>query len=262
MTTVAQLLSHERAELGYVEGTNNHTKYAAMAGHPDHNAWCATFQVAMARSAGLKLGNESAFTPSLYLSMKNKGEGIAHPKAGALGFLYHPELGRIAHVFLVESVRKDGRVVTIEGNTDVAGGRTGGRVMRKIRPTQNVFFVMPAYTKPASPPSSSHAKCETLQKAVRVHVDNVWGDETEKACNAIRSAAKNQFPYGVKFTQKIVGAGEDGVWGAKSKSALKSTIVGVQKALVTISHTTLSIDGNWSSSDEALYQKVRKTFRH
>lgn len=145
MSTALTVLNFERAELGYVETPVNHTKYAGMAGHANGYAWCATFQVAMFRKAHMKLGNESAYTPSLYASLPH----ITGPRVGALAFFYFPSEGRIAHVGLVESVRSDGRFVSIEGNTDVAGGRTGGRVMRKVRSTVNVHFAMPHYDAPA-----------------------------------------------------------------------------------------------------------------
>jgi hypothetical protein len=60
-------------------------------------------------------------------------------------------VNRISHVGIVESVRPDGSIVTIEGNTDERGGRTGGKVMRKVRRVGIVGFGIPDYDgKPAS----------------------------------------------------------------------------------------------------------------
>ena len=44
---------------------------------------------------------------------------------------------------LVEAIRDDGGVVTIEGNTDERGGSTGGKVMRHVRRANMVGFGQP-----------------------------------------------------------------------------------------------------------------------
>ena len=85
MATKTQVLSWFRGELGYREGKKNYNKYAKPAGHKNNQAWCATFQVAGFRACGMKLGNESAYTPSLLNSLE--GVKIEGPKPGALAFL-------------------------------------------------------------------------------------------------------------------------------------------------------------------------------
>lgn len=140
--TVTDVLAVARRNLGIVEGKGNVTPYAGLAGHAQGQPWCATFLVACARRAGLKLGNESAYTPALYASLPHVDRSEVQP--GDLMFLYFPSLGRIAHVGIVESVGKS-YVITIEGNTDEAGGRTGGKVMRKKRSFKHLYFARPAY---------------------------------------------------------------------------------------------------------------------
>jgi hypothetical protein len=49
----------------------------------------------------------------------------------------------------VESVRPDGSIVTIEGNTDERVGRTGGEVMRKVRRVGIVGYSIPDYSNGA-----------------------------------------------------------------------------------------------------------------
>lgn len=158
MTSAAAVLDLARAEIGRSEdpfGTNRNC-YAAEAGHADGHPWCATFQVAVFRRAGMRLGNESAYTPSLHGSLKQEGRAVDGPRVGAVVFFHWPKLGRIAHVGLVESVLPDGRFVSIEGNTDAAGGRSGGRVMRKVRAPVRTFFTLPAYdSAPAAPGAPS-----------------------------------------------------------------------------------------------------------
>lgn len=272
MATTQAVLNHFRSEIGYVEGPNNSTKFAKEAGHANNQPWCATFIVAMFRRAGMKLPSESAYTPAMYDGLKAKGRAIDGPRVGALAFLYFPLQGRIAHVGIVESLRPDGRFVTIEGNTDEAGGRTGGKVMRKVRSVKGFSFAMPVYsrppaktaTKPAPAPAPKttaqknyFGDCRKLQTAVRVTADNYWGEGTEKACNAVRHAAQGKFPHGVKFAQQVVGAKSDGEWGTNSRKALRQTIYNMERALVEMSHTRFVVDGTWTTETESAYQKVR-----
>lgn len=256
MATKTQVLNWFRGELGYAEGKKNYNKYAKPAGHKNNEAWCATFLVAGFRASKMKLGNESAYTPSLLASLD--GVKIGGPQVGAIAFLYFPLLGRVAHAGIVESLRPDGRFVTIEGNTDVAGGRSGGRVMRKVRSRSGFTFVMPKYDAPATPKKPYYGNCTLLQKAVRVKADNFWGPDTEKACEAIRQASIKHFPYGVKFVQRVVGTKDDGAWGGASRRALSATVLNMQVALVDMSHINFPRTGVWDAQTEAAYQKVRK----
>ncbi len=143
MTTAQEVLNHARSELKTVEGPNNSTEFAAEADHANNQPWCATFLVAMFRRGGMRLPSESAYTPTMLNGLKHRI--INGPQVGALCFLYFASKGRVAHCGLVEAVRSDGRFYNIEGNTDKAGGRTGGRVMRQLRSRNGWTFVMPDY---------------------------------------------------------------------------------------------------------------------
>ena len=262
MATKTQVLNWFRGQLGYVEDAGNRTKYAAIAGHANGQPWCATFQVAGFRSVGMKLGNESAYTPSLRESLG--AFKIGAPQTGAIAFLYMPTMGRVAHCAIVESVRTDGRFVTIEGNTDVAGGRTGGQVMRKVRSRDGWSFYMPRYSTAAAPapviPSTPAIK--PLQLAVRRTANGFWDAAFEKHMNALRSSAGfhgGTHPFGVKFTQLVVGATQDGVWGASSIAAHRTTTANVQKALNNLGFKTV-VDSKWGSGTEQAYQGARAKY--
>lgn len=252
MATKTQVLNWFRGELGYREGKNNSNKYASIAGHKNNEAWCGTFLIAGFRKNQMKLGNESAYTPSLLSSLSSLE--VDGPRVGAIAFLYFPSLRRIAHAGIVESVRSDGRFVTIEGNTDVAGGRSGGRVMRKVRSRSGFTFVMPKYD---DEPKPYYGNCTLLQKALRVTPDNHWGEKTEKAANAVRWAAQKKFPYGVAFAQKVVGTKVDSAWGGASRRALQNTIINAQVALIDMSHRKFDRTGVWDTPTEMAYQQVR-----
>lgn len=153
MTTKTKVLNYCRGELGYSEGDNNSNKYASIAGHANNLPWCATFIVAAFRMSGLQLPSESAWTPSMLSALKSQGRQIDGPQPGALAFLYFPKLRRVAHMGIVESVRDDGRFVTIEGNTNTSGSRTGGMVLRKVRSTSGWTFAMPEYSQSTPSPT-------------------------------------------------------------------------------------------------------------
>lgn len=137
---LSDLLRVARGELKFVEGPNNDNKYAKIVGHANHQAWCVTFVEAVAKLAGVKMPVNTAYSPTLANAFSKIKKYGKTPKPGAIGFLYFASKGRIAHCFFVEAVNADGTYITIEGNTDSAGGRTGGRVMRHRRSTANVTF--------------------------------------------------------------------------------------------------------------------------
>ena len=147
--TAADVLAHARSELGTVEQprNSNRTEYADEADHANGYAWCATFLVAMFRRAGMRLPSESAYTPTMAQGFRSIGRFHSSPRVGDVVFYHWPELGRIAHVGIVESIRPDGRIVAIEGNTDSAGGRTGGKVMRQVRKAHIAGYGRPRYAR-------------------------------------------------------------------------------------------------------------------
>lgn len=124
-----------RSQLPFIEGPNNHNPYAAIAGHADHEPWCMTYLCACAKKAGVKLPANTASTLAMANAFRKAGRWGSQPKPGAFGFIYIHSLGRIGHVFAVEARRAGLSVVSLEGNTDERGGRTGGRVMRHVRTT-------------------------------------------------------------------------------------------------------------------------------
>ncbi|MGH1565778.1 CHAP domain-containing protein [Mumia sp. DW29H23] len=115
------------------EGSNKNP-YADIAGHANGQPWCATFIVAGLKKNDIPLvdGTNSAFTPTMQKGFKQAGRLHDRPRAGDVGFVFYPELGRIGHVFFVEKVDGD-FVKTIEGNTNLDGSRTGIGVFRHRR---------------------------------------------------------------------------------------------------------------------------------
>lgn len=265
MTTKQQLLDWHRSQLGFVEGPrSNETPYAAIAGHANFLPWCATYQVAGARECGLELPSESPWTPSILEGLRDAGGARKDPEVGALAFLYFPSMGRVAHVGIIEELRPDGRFVTIEGNTDVAGGRTGGRVMRKVRSRSGWFFAMPAYSEstpqpPDNPGGIDRELTKRIQTALKVPVDGLWGSHTDSRAIRMRTAAQAKvgwparasLPFNVPDVQVIVGTKADGIWGPKSQYALTQWVKEFQRIL------GVSSDGAWGPNTDAHFMQVR-----
>lgn len=157
------VIAQARAEIGYTESpaNSNMTKFAAEAGHANGEPWCATFVCALARRCGGTLGDESAYTPSLYESMDHTSD----PQPGDLAFFDFPDsLHRIQHVGLVVAVTPD-TVTCIEGNTSAGNSGSqsnGGGVFERTR-SRNVAvgFGRPNYSQGADmTPGESEALVE------------------------------------------------------------------------------------------------------
>lgn len=106
--------------------------------------------------------------------------------------------------------------------------------------------------------------CKPLQRAVRVHDDNVWGLATDKALLAVRESSVwggNSFPYGVRFTQAVVGTHVDGIWGDRSRAAHDATVVAVQTALKSMGFNPGRVDGRWGRMTDEAFQSARKACR-
>lgn len=150
--TLAAVLEVARRNIGFVEMPNNGNPYAAVVGHANHQPWCASFLAAVFFRAGVPLPSTSAYTPTMAAGFKRAGRWSHTGQKGDVVFFEWPSMGRIAHVGVVEEVRSDGSYLTIEGNTDSAGGRTGGRVMRQVRRANIAGFGRPVYRVPVVPP--------------------------------------------------------------------------------------------------------------
>jgi hypothetical protein len=159
VTSPADLLAHAKANLGFIEGPrDNETPFGEWAGAP-FQPWCQSFASKMLDEAGLGVGR-IAYCPAGITYWKAQGRLYASPQAGDLFYLWFPGKGRYAHVGLVDRVEGDW-IVTVEGNSNAAGSRTGGMVCqlrRRWAGTRTVFGRPPfdgvaAYTPPPAPPA-------------------------------------------------------------------------------------------------------------
>jgi hypothetical protein len=107
---------------------------------------------------------------------------------------------------------------------------------------------------------SGDAKVWTLQGAVNMggaDRDNLYGPDTDKRLYALAAAAElggRRHPYGVAFTQDVVGARTDGVWGPASAAAHDATVSAVQRVL------GVAVDGRWGPVTDRAWKLVRKAY--
>lgn len=138
---VDQVLSIAQAEVGVREvgqnGGKRVTEYLAYTGIRVPAPYCAAFVSFVFWKAGYAVPR-TAWSPALFPAGRLVGSGslgsgsVRHDGKGLVFGIYFPDLKRIAHVGLVESVRGDW-LTTIEANTNVEGSREGQGVYRRLR---------------------------------------------------------------------------------------------------------------------------------
>lgn len=236
-----QVLNVARAQLGATEQPpgSNRTPYGAWYG-ADGQPWCAMFVSWCAdRANGSDIIPKHAYTPTGANWFKERGQWGKSPRVGAVVYFRWPSMGRIAHVGIVESLRPDGAVVTIEGNTDAAGGRTGGRVMRQVRRSNIAGYGYPAYEGAAQDPPHGGTPQRVsvggdfgpqtkmaLQRALGVSADGDIGPVTIKALQVrVGTTSDGELgPQTIRALQRRVGAEPDGEWGPATTRALQNAI--------------------------------------
>jgi endolysin len=152
--------------------------------------------------------------------------------------IYNWDGGGTDHVGFVEKNLGGGTIQTIEGNTSSGsyGSQSAGNgVWRRVRSESIAYVIRPAYTDaPGSSAPAGPADIRALQRAVRANPDNVAGPNTRSRCYALAAASNwggKTFPFGVAFTQSVVGTEQDGVWGEASEEAHDATVEAVQAAI-------------------------------
>jgi hypothetical protein len=183
VTTVQQVLEVAASQNGYVEGPNNATKYGAWYG-VDHQPWCAMFTSWVYAAAGMTQEEyvHAAYCPSAVNAGKARGWIVNTPepgdqavyRLGALGYVRACHTGIVASVDLAR-----GTITAWEGNTDEAGGRTGGKVMLKTRPlagysARPTVYIRPRFSSVVTPPVVTPIEEEDM-KVLFHHATGVYG---------------------------------------------------------------------------------------
>lgn len=133
MSGIQALLDVARSQLGVHEDPpySNRVKYSAWYGMV--GPWCDMFVSWCADQSGNKdVIGRFAYTPSHEAWFRSKGREVSIRDAKPGDIVFFNFIGRTSHVGIVEANRGDG-LITIEGNTNGAGSRDGGSVMRHFR---------------------------------------------------------------------------------------------------------------------------------
>jgi len=143
MATAKDVLDRARSQIG-VKGTGpggNRSPYGDWYGITGE--WCGMFVSWCFYHAGLPLGPHPkgfSFTPEGATWFQNRGKWTKTPKPGYVVFFNWPgQHDRIEHVGIVESVKPDGWILTIEGNTG------NSEVARQPRKSSIVGYGIPDY---------------------------------------------------------------------------------------------------------------------
>jgi hypothetical protein len=152
--SISGVLAAARAEVGYKEGANNDNKFAAIAGHANHQPWCATF----VRACFVK-GKEQAAIPNTaycpYIEawgrQHNRIVPMAEAKAGDLVLFDFARKGIADHVGILNydyNPTRPNLLRTIEGNTGSKSETNGDGVAAKNRASSLVrVIVRPNWSK-------------------------------------------------------------------------------------------------------------------
>jgi surface antigen len=144
--TVEGVLRAARSQLGITEQPpgSNRVRYNDWAGVPP-GPWCAAFACWALDQGGALDVEKFVYCPYGVTEYAADGRYGHTPRLGATVFFQWPGEVRACHVGLVEAIRSDGSIVTIEGNTDDAGGGSGGKVMRHVRRAFILGYGYPRY---------------------------------------------------------------------------------------------------------------------
>lgn len=254
MTSITKILNIARSQLGYREGRNNANKFGRWYGM-NRVSWCDIFISWVGVNANARhIIGRAAYTPSHAEWFRSQGRWGHVPRRGAIAFFDFPDgVHRIQHVGIVESVRSDGRIVTIEGNTSAGFGSqsNGNGVFRRVRSQSLVVgYGYPEYGR------EQNVRLMPKQRASRgsrppLIIDGQWGRNTTRALQRWLGIPDDGEigPVTRKALQRKLGLFPDGSWGRITHRKL-------QRAL------GVTVDGQWGKETiRALQRKLNSDWR-
>jgi hypothetical protein len=149
--TAGEFLDECRSHLGFVEGPGDNETPFGRARGANFQPWCAAFVSYCLNATGTGHGH-LVYVPAIVAKYLHEGRLFTAPQPGDLFCLWFPSKNRYAHVGAVEAV--DGNFIwTVEGNSNKAGSRTGGSVVRLHRRWQGTrtVFARPPFAGAGTP---------------------------------------------------------------------------------------------------------------
>lgn len=270
MATRADIVRVAKGEIGYsrwadeFNGTKYGRWYARAVGNDMFAAsgvpYCDMFVSWVLSTVGIAW--RSAYVPGREAEARARGVLIdkwdVRP-GDAVTFDFDGE-GIAQHIGIVDvPPNSSGVFYTIDGNTTWGTGGpqdNGGVVARRERSMSDARYGIRLVDDYAVARTSNGTSDITgIQTAIGATPDNILGPDTEKRLYAVVAAsgwAGRHFPYGIQYTQSVVGTNPDGVWGDASDAAHDRVIAAIQRAL------GVEDDGIWGPVSQAAWERYRK----
>lgn len=189
-------------------------------------------------------GNPWATTGGGSSSSSSSGSGTVskyNPNGYNKTYVQHVQTRLIKHGYHLGNDGPDGILGSITFNQTKAFQKAKGLVADGIPGAKTLAELNKAPTK------AKTSQIKAVQKAVRAVQDAIVGADTKKRVNAVRMSSRyfgSKFPYGVSYTQKVIGTTADNVWGKNSAAAHDRTVKAIQKAV------GVNADGIWGRVTE------------
>jgi hypothetical protein len=124
-------------------------QYLATTGMDKGNAWCAAFVNYQLTTCGYVTPKAAAWSPSWFAKnviyhqgkITIKDANYKQPRSGDVFGIYFTNKQRVAHVGFIDDWPSGKTVVTVEGNTNMAGSREGDGVYKKYRLKTQIYQV-------------------------------------------------------------------------------------------------------------------------
>lgn len=239
-TTAARVISRliltAGSQVGYREGRdpsgdwNNDNAFGEYFGQ-NGVSWCHWFVSWAALAAGIPASviPRTGYTPTGWGFFTSHNRDVTSPRAGDLFYVYgyvpSEKTNRVHHVGIVEKVLSEGRIQTLEGNTNQSGSSQGNGVYRNVRTVSSKLkFARPNYAAavqtvkpkpPAKPPVPKPPVGDTIKPPTPE--DTMSAAEVQDLKNFVESnnqkyaVAVNNYTRQVlsTATKAIIAAGGD-----------------------------------------------------
>lgn len=234
---VSRLILTAGSQVGYREGRdpsgdwNNDNAFGKYF-NQNGVSWCHWFVSWAALAAGIPASviPRTGYTPTGWGFFTSHDRDVSSPRAGDIVYVYgyvpSEKQSRVHHVGIVEKVLSDGRIQTIEGNTNTSGSSQGNGVYRLVRTVSatKLRFARPNYAAavqtatpkpPAKPPVPKPPAGDTIKPPTPE--DTMSATEVQDLKNFIESnnqkyaVAVNNYVRQVlgTATKAIIAAGGD-----------------------------------------------------
>lgn len=267
MVTRADIISAAKAEIGYSRwadkepGTKYGRWYAQITGSPSFGAsgvpYCDMYVSYVLYRVGIIW--LSAYVPGRESQARERGLLIDKwdIRPGDMLTFDFDDDGIADHIGISTTAPYGTKIDSVEGNTTWGYSEpqgNGGVVMNKQRNMADVRYGIRVTDDNAG--ISSGGDIREIQRILGAVQDNILGTDTEKRMCAVIKASNwggVEFPWGVAYTQQVVGTTPDGVWGDASMAAHDRVVEALQRAL------GVDDDGIWGPETWAAWERLART---